>query len=84
MTVMRCMVEDIKHWSSDSNVVGLGDFNGHLQFTDSYQDYNGDLVLEFPQEFSLEITNLRMDCVCITVDLASITHLCIWKSLQPT
>lgn len=31
-------------------------------------------MLKFPQEFSLEITNLRMDCACITVDLASITH----------
>lgn len=74
--VIRCMAEDIKHWSSDSNVVGLGDFNGHLQFIDSYHDYNGDLVLKFLQEFSLEIANLCIDCVhnsrsCIDYALVS-------------
>ncbi|XP_077544715.1 uncharacterized protein LOC144157865 [Haemaphysalis longicornis] len=40
----------------------MGDFNGHLQSIDGYQDFNGDLVLKLVQEFSLEIANMRVDC----------------------
>lgn len=60
--VMRCVAEDIKRWSTDSEVVVMGDFNGHLQSIDGYQDFNGDLVLKLAQEFSLEIANMRVDC----------------------
>ncbi|KAL3187103.1 hypothetical protein MRX96_026027 [Rhipicephalus microplus] len=40
----------------------MGDFNGHLQALDGFQDFNGDLVDFTARELNLEIAKLRSDC----------------------
>ncbi|KAH6947304.1 hypothetical protein HPB50_018362 [Hyalomma asiaticum] len=40
----------------------MGDFNGHLQALDGFQDFNGDLVDLTARDLNLEIANLRDDC----------------------
>lgn len=59
---MRCIAEDVKRWATDRQVLLLGDFNGHIEPIDGYQDRNGELLLCCAQELRLEIANLRTDC----------------------
>ncbi|KAH9367511.1 hypothetical protein HPB48_009065 [Haemaphysalis longicornis] len=40
----------------------MGDFNGHIQAIDGFQDYNGNLMVGLTEKLSLEIANLRGDC----------------------
>lgn len=60
--VMQCIREDVGRWAADKEVLLLGDFNGHIQPLDGYQDPNGDLMLQTAQQLSLEVLNLRPDC----------------------
>ncbi|KAH7963555.1 hypothetical protein HPB52_021631 [Rhipicephalus sanguineus] len=60
--VLQCIVEDVKRWGTDREVLLMGDFNGHIPATDGYLDYNGELLLRCAEQLSLEIVNLRNDC----------------------
>ncbi|KAH6925290.1 hypothetical protein HPB50_003358 [Hyalomma asiaticum] len=80
--VLQCIVEDVKRWGADREVLLMGDFNGHIPATDGYLDYNGKL-LRCAEQLSLEIVNLRTDCEgcftwcarssCSTIDYALAT-----------
>ncbi|KAH7971694.1 hypothetical protein HPB52_002351 [Rhipicephalus sanguineus] len=50
-------------WGSNREVLIMGDFNGHVQSTDGFQDHNGALMLQLAETFSLEVANLRPDCI---------------------
>ncbi|KAL3183433.1 hypothetical protein MRX96_033553 [Rhipicephalus microplus] len=41
----------------------MRDFNGHVQSIDGFQDHNGAPMLQLAETFSLEVTNLRPDCI---------------------
>ncbi|KAH6941859.1 hypothetical protein HPB50_023665 [Hyalomma asiaticum] len=81
--VLQCIVEDVKRWGADREVLLMGDFNGHIPATDGYLDYNGKLLLRCAEQLSLEIVNLRTDCEgcftwcarssCSTIDYALAT-----------
>lgn len=60
--VLQCIIEDVKRWGADREVLLMGDFNGHIPATDGYLDYNGKLLLQCAEQLSLEIVNLRTDC----------------------
>ncbi|KAH6948251.1 hypothetical protein HPB50_023301 [Hyalomma asiaticum] len=53
---------DVQRWAADREVLLMGDFNGHLQALDGFQDFNGDLVDLTARDLNLEIANLRDDC----------------------
>ncbi|KAH6939744.1 hypothetical protein HPB50_021373 [Hyalomma asiaticum] len=44
------------------DIMLLGDFNGHIQSLDGFQDRNGDLLIETAQVVLLEGLNFRPDC----------------------
>ncbi|KAH7952342.1 hypothetical protein HPB52_022016 [Rhipicephalus sanguineus] len=60
--VMQCISEDIQRWGTDSEVLILGDFNGHIQEIDGFLDFNGDLMQQCTRRHNLEVANLRPDC----------------------
>ncbi|KAH6947369.1 hypothetical protein HPB50_018522 [Hyalomma asiaticum] len=41
--VMQCIIEDVQQWTPQYEILLLGDFNGHIQCIDGYQDRNGEL-----------------------------------------
>lgn len=47
--------------TSAKEVLICGDFNGHIQSTDWYQDSNGSILLETTRASSLDVLNLRPD-----------------------
>ncbi|KAH7958582.1 hypothetical protein HPB49_003068 [Dermacentor silvarum] len=62
MHIMHCIREDVSRWATGKEVLLLGDFNGHIQPLDGFQDRNGELLLQTAQDLSLEGLNLRPDC----------------------
>ncbi|KAL3209273.1 hypothetical protein MRX96_009265 [Rhipicephalus microplus] len=40
----------------------MGDFNGHLQALDGFQDTNGELLLALARTLALDVLNLRPEC----------------------
>ncbi|XP_037502252.1 uncharacterized protein LOC119376525 [Rhipicephalus sanguineus] len=59
---MQCISEDIQRWGTDSEVLILGDFNGHIQEIDGFLDFNGDLMQQCTRRRNLNVANLRPDC----------------------
>lgn len=55
----------------------MGDFNGHVQLIDGYQDRNGGLMLQLAERLSLEVANLRPDCIGETTWSARNSRSCI-------
>ncbi|KAH7945155.1 hypothetical protein HPB49_007185 [Dermacentor silvarum] len=62
MHIMSCIREDVSRLAPGKEVPLLGDFNGHIQPLDGFQDPNGELLLQTAQDLSLEVLNLRPDC----------------------
>ncbi|KAH6945254.1 hypothetical protein HPB50_007682 [Hyalomma asiaticum] len=60
--ILQCIIEDIKRWAPHYEILLLGDFNGHIQCIDGYQDRNGELMIRCSQELSLDRVNLRANC----------------------
>ncbi|KAH7954694.1 hypothetical protein HPB49_020982 [Dermacentor silvarum] len=60
--VIHCIIQDVKRWATEREVLLMGDFNGHIHPSDGYQDHNGKILLRCAEELSLEIVNLRADC----------------------
>ncbi|KAH7955015.1 hypothetical protein HPB49_023977 [Dermacentor silvarum] len=58
-------------------VLVMGDFNGHVQLIDGYQDRNGGLMLQLAERLSLEVANLRPDCIGETTWSARNSRSCI-------
>ncbi|KAH7982225.1 hypothetical protein HPB52_003503 [Rhipicephalus sanguineus] len=68
---------DVQRWAADREVLLMGDFTGHLQALDGFQDFNGDLVDLTARELNLEIANLRSDCEGEFTWCARNSHSCI-------
>ncbi|KAH7946585.1 hypothetical protein HPB52_001620 [Rhipicephalus sanguineus] len=60
--VIQCIIEDVKRWTPQYEILLLGDFNGHIQCIDGYQNRNGELMIRCTRELSLEVVSLRADC----------------------
>ncbi|XP_049267414.1 uncharacterized protein LOC125756576 [Rhipicephalus sanguineus] len=75
--IMKCVSTDVQRWAADREVLLMGDFNGHLQALDGFQDFNGDLVELTARELNLEIANLRSDCEGEFTWCARNSHSCI-------
>lgn len=75
--IAQCIAEDIQRWGSNREVLIMGDFNGHVQSIDGFQDHNGALMLQLAETFSLEVANLRPDCIGETTWSARNSRSCI-------
>lgn len=42
--ITQCIAEDIQRWGFNREVLIMGDFNGHVQSIDGFQDHNGELT----------------------------------------
>lgn len=62
----QCIVEDVTRWAIQHEVL-IGDFNGHLQALDGFQDANVDLLMTLAHTLALDVVNLRPDCAPGTV-----------------
>lgn len=60
--IIKCIRDDPAHWGVEKEVLLMGDFNGHIQPLDRYQDANGSLMLQLAEELSLGVANLHNDC----------------------
>ncbi|KAH7956968.1 hypothetical protein HPB52_013934 [Rhipicephalus sanguineus] len=58
---MQCISEDIQRWGTDSEVLILGDFNGHIQEIDGFLDFNGDLMQQMYKEAQPRIKHISID-----------------------
>ncbi|KAH7954486.1 hypothetical protein HPB49_019141 [Dermacentor silvarum] len=58
----QCIVEDVTRWATQREVLIMGDFNGHLQALDGFQDANGELLMTLAHTLALDVVNLRPDC----------------------
>ncbi|KAH7943549.1 hypothetical protein HPB52_009205 [Rhipicephalus sanguineus] len=61
-SMAQCIREDVARWASHREVLIMGDFNGHLQALDGFQDTNGELLLTLARTLALEVLNLRPEC----------------------
>ncbi|XP_037557960.1 uncharacterized protein LOC119435064 [Dermacentor silvarum] len=75
--IIQCITEDVGRWGSNREVLVMGDFNGHVQLIDGYQDRNGGLMLQLAERLSLEVANLRPDCIGETTWSARNSRSCI-------
>lgn len=75
--IAQCIAEDIQQWGFNREVLIIGDFNRHVQSIDGFQDHNGELMLHLADTFSLEVANLRPDCVGETTWSARNSRSCI-------
>ncbi|KAH7947161.1 hypothetical protein HPB52_007928 [Rhipicephalus sanguineus] len=74
-----CIKDDARRWTTEKEVLLVGDFNGHIQPLDGFQNPNSDLLLYTVQELSMEVLNLRPDCEdeftwCSCIDYALVSH----------
>ncbi|KAH7979776.1 hypothetical protein HPB49_010969 [Dermacentor silvarum] len=79
----QCIVEDVTRWATQREVLIMGDFNGHLQALDGFQDANGELLMTLAHTLALDVVNLRPDCAgqytwcarnsCSCIDYALVT-----------
>lgn len=60
--VMRCIADEVHRWADSKEVLLIGDFNGHIQPLDGFQDSNGELLLQTADALDLKVLNLRADC----------------------
>ncbi|KAH6927337.1 hypothetical protein HPB50_001877 [Hyalomma asiaticum] len=75
--IAQCIAEDIQRWGFNREVLIRGDFNGHVQSIDGFQDHNVELMLQLADTFSLEVANLRPDCIDETAWSARNSRSCI-------
>ncbi|KAH7967448.1 hypothetical protein HPB49_024871 [Dermacentor silvarum] len=75
--IIQCIAEDVGRWRSNREVLVMGDFNGHVQLIDHVQDHNGGLMLQLVERLSLEVANLRPDCIGETTWSARNSRSCI-------
>ncbi|KAH7980847.1 hypothetical protein HPB49_019628 [Dermacentor silvarum] len=75
--IIQCIAEHVGCWGSNREVLVMGDFNGHVQLIDGYQDRNGGLMLQLAERLSLEVANLRPDCIGETTWSARNSRSCI-------
>ncbi|KAH6946067.1 hypothetical protein HPB50_011429 [Hyalomma asiaticum] len=75
--IAQCIAEDIQRWGFNRGVLIMGDFNGHVQSIDGFQDHNGELMLQLADTLSLEVANLRPDCIGETTWSARNSRSCI-------
>ncbi|KAL3226639.1 hypothetical protein MRX96_024839 [Rhipicephalus microplus] len=59
---MQCISDDIQRWGTGSEVLILGDFNGHTQEMDGFLNLSGDLMQQCTRRHNLEVANIRPDC----------------------
>ncbi|KAH6930015.1 hypothetical protein HPB50_007961 [Hyalomma asiaticum] len=57
--IMKCIRDDVARWGVEKEVLLIGDFNGHIQPLDGYQNVNRSFMLQLAEELSLEIADLR-------------------------
>ncbi|KAH7985912.1 hypothetical protein HPB49_026218 [Dermacentor silvarum] len=69
--------QNVENQDIIQEVLVMGDFNGHVQLIDGYQDRNGGLMLQLAERLSLEVANLRPDCIGETTWSARNSRSCI-------
>ncbi|KAH7943126.1 hypothetical protein HPB52_005621 [Rhipicephalus sanguineus] len=57
-SMAQCIREDVARWASHREVLIMGDFNGHLQALDGFQDTNGELLLTLAPR---RLTHMNID-----------------------